>query len=119
MFVDVFMMCLGVAFQEFGERRTGFAIISKIDKAGSLLRASWLVVCTLLTWSYLGNLKASLVRKDYEKATQTLDEVVDRDLRLFMSVTFLNYLNATSQLSQLNSRLACQTMKANELYEPS
>ena len=116
---DTSLMCYGIVFQEFGDRRSGFTSTNKLGRSGAVLRSSWLVVCTLLTWSYMGNLKASLVGQDHEKPTRTLNEMVDKDLRQLMSLTFLNYLNSTSSLSRLNSRLACQGLKRNELYDSS
>ncbi len=65
----------------------------------------------LITMSYSGNLKASFVRKEHERRTETLDEMVDRDLTVHTAQGLYTYFDAKRSLSPLHERLACQIEK--------
>ena len=106
------MMCLGIALQEYYRQRN-FDLLSR----PSTFRLLWVVCAMLLSMSFAGNLKASLVRREYETPTQTLMEMVDKDMTIHMLRSVHQYINMTRKLSRLHDRVACQAQKRDSIYQ--
>ncbi len=107
------LMCYGVVFQEYH-------ILRKMMSSGAKIRALstlWVTLATFLAMAYSGNLKASLVRRDYGRRTATLDEMVDRDAEVHLSGALLKYLRHSGGPRSLNARLACQVEKRGTAVE--
>ncbi len=112
-YVNYLLMTYGIVFQEFYEPDSFKG--SNLRKR--LLRMIWVFATVLLTASYAGNLKSNLIKKTYEPKTQTMNEMIDKDMPVHLSKGFFNYLDSTKHLSKLSTRLTCQASKdKSKLY---
>ncbi len=67
--------------------------------------------------TFVGNLKSSLVRKNFEKRTMTWEEMIDKDMIIHTSTTSLDfYKSPLAQLDPMNKRFLCQAEKKNSFY---
>ncbi len=69
-----------------------------------------------VTMAFVGTLKSSFVRQDYEKRTETLDEMLDNDVKIHAAVEYVEYVKSVSDYSDFNKRLAYQIKKTNGAY---
>ncbi len=86
---NVLEMCYGIIFQEYHQSR-----MNNKGRLITLVTFMWVAATTFLSMAFTGNLKSSLVRKNYEERTMTLNEIVDKDLTIHMSNTMENYLDS-------------------------
>ncbi len=105
-------MAFGIIFQEY--------FFGKLNVKASRfiqLRLTWVVLTMFLTMTFVGNLKSSLVRKNFEKRTMTRAEMIDKDMIVHTSSTSIDwYKTPQAQLYPLNKRLLCQAQKKNSIY---
>ncbi len=105
-------MTFGIIFQEY--------FLGRLNEKTSRfiqLRLTWVVLTMFLTMTFVGNLKSSLVRKNFEKRTMTRDEMIDKDMLIHTSTTSLDwYKTPQAQLDPLNIRLLCQAEKKKSIY---
>ncbi len=81
-----------------------------------VLRLLWVFMTMIVVMSYVGNIKSSLVIKNYEKPTKTIEEIVDKDLTHHAVESTYYYLKSPiGQLSPVNRRLLCHTEKKNSI----
>ncbi len=108
------LMTFGIIFQEFG---LGDRRITHKPSQYVALRMMWVVLSMLLTMTFVGNLKSSLVKKSYEERTMTLEEVIDKDMTLHTSTAVMDYYDQPqAQLNPITIRLKCQTEKKGSIY---
>ncbi len=70
----------------------------------------------VLSAAFMANLKSSLIKKSYEDKTETLDEIVDKDMFVYMDKAAADYLGAQGEEIPVNLRLLCQAQKYNSIY---
>ncbi len=106
-------MTYGIVFQEYYQSDS----FRGSSRRKRLLRIIWVFATVLLTASYAGNLKSHLIKKTYEQRTQTMNEMIDKDMPVHLSKGFFTYLDSTKHLSKLSTRLTCQASKdKSKLY---
>ncbi len=66
---------------------------------------------------FMGNLKSSLINKNYEKATSTLEQLVDKDMTVHATTSLVGYMKSPVGLeSPLLQRLLCQIEKKESTF---
>ncbi len=68
-------------------------------------RLLWVVVSMFLSMAFVGNLKSSLIRHTYMEKTQTLDEMIDKDMFVMISSVFVDYIKFSASGNAFNQRL--------------
>ncbi len=68
-------------------------------------RLLWVVVSMFLSMAFVGNLKSSLIRHTYTEKTQTLNEMIDKDMHVIMSRVFMDYVKNSASGNAFNQRL--------------
>ncbi len=111
-YAKVLEITFGSIFQEFSD--TTF-----IDRrlTSTKLNLIWVIVTMLLSMSFVGNLKAILMRKEFEDVPTTKAEVIDRDMRLLMTRGMEQVLELYALESDMDKRILCQTRKTNGFYD--
>ncbi len=104
-------MAVGILFQEYH-----LGTKTKIPRAATVIRFSWVVTAMVMTMALIGNLKSSLVKSRHEKRTMTLDEAIDKDMKVHLVSTSEAYLNSGITQSDLNKRILCQVRKTDSVY---
>ncbi len=66
--------------------------------------------------AFTGNLRSSFVKQNYEERTQTLHEMVDKDMNIYTSNELTEYFELTKSFSSLNRRILEQAKKKNSFY---
>ncbi len=110
----VVLMTFGIIFQEcqMGDRK-----VTYMPRQYVVLRMMWVILSMLLTMTFVGNLKSSLVKKSYEKRTMTLEEVIDKDITVHTSTAAMAYYDQPqAQLNPITKRLKCQAQKKDSIY---
>ncbi len=111
-FGSSFQTMYGIIFQEFYEDGRKKRLTYK------LVRILWVLTSLFLTMAFLANLKSSLMKKQYEQRTLTLNEMIDKDMRISASPTFTNYLESIAgRAGVLNSRILCQIKKHDSVLD--
>ena len=105
-------MCYGIIFQEYHQLRSGLP-----RGQAKVLTAMWVALTTVLAMAYVGNLKASLVRKDFETRTASLGDMIDRDMEVHTAAQLYNFFNYTRHQTYLNERLTCQIEKRKSIHQ--
>ncbi len=77
----------------------------------------WVTATMFLSMGFVGNLKSILVRKDFEPVTATIDEIVDKDMRVFFADTFETLLDSPVHNSVVARRLLCQARKTDGIFK--
>ncbi len=81
------------------------------------VRFMWIVLTMFISMAFVGNLKSSLVKKNFEKRLMTMTEMVEKDLVLHTSTATLDFYDDPNIASRpLYQRLKCQTYKHKSLY---
>ncbi len=99
----------GVLFQEFHSN-------NKLKGISKGVGALWVVSSLIITSAFVANLKSSLINKIYEDKTETLDEIVDKDLLVHMDKVFFDYLRMQGDVIEINERLLCQAKKYDTVF---
>lgn len=84
-------------------------------KLSTTLRLLWILSTTFIVMAFLGNLKSSLVRKTFEDRTMTLYELFYKDMTVYMTRTFADYLGATISQNDISARLLNQAKRKNSI----
>ncbi len=105
-------MSYGIIFQEYslsGSKKKTSRFVQ--------LRMAWVILTMFVTMAFVGNLKTSLVKKNFEKRTMTRNEMIDKDMIIHTSTTSLDwYRTPQAQLDPLNIRYLCQAKKKKSIY---
>ncbi len=80
------------------------------------LQFLWVLATAFISMAFVGNLKSTLVKKSYEPKTQTLNEMIDKDMPVFITIAKAMYLERDYTNSPLNKRLLCQVKKTKEAF---
>ncbi len=111
---DAFQLTFGILFQEYhlGNK-------SKLPEARppfNVLRMVWVVMSMILVMSYVGNLKSSLVSRSYDRPTQTISEIVEKDLTFHAQEALYFFLKTPyGQQTMMNRRLLRQAEKKGSI----
>ncbi len=106
-------MAYGIIFQEYH-------LDSSLKKSVKFVQIhmSWVILTTLLTMAFMGNLKSSLIYKGYERRTMNISEIVDKDMIVHGSAPIVDWWRTPmGQLSPINKRLFCQVEKTNSTFQ--
>ncbi len=76
----------------------------------------WILMTAFIVMAFHGNLKSSLVRKNYEDRTMTLNEMIDKDMIVHVSSTLKSFLENSISQSEFNKRMLCQARKKDSVY---
>ncbi len=109
-----FLMTFGVLFQEYRYKKY-------LNKSLFLrfIHMLWVIAVFFLTMGFMANLKSSLTRKNFEEATMTMAEMVDKDMTIHSDRLFTNFLELKSdRITGLDKRLLCQIRKKKSTYIP-
>ncbi len=104
-------LAYGIMFQEYFSLR-----YLNQPRSYQSLRMIWVVATVFLSMAFLANLKSSLMKTQFNKRTMTLNEIVDKDMRVISSATFTSFLEDSKTNSLINQRLLCQIKKHNTTY---
>ncbi len=63
----------------------------------------------------MANLKSSLINKSYEDKTETLAEMIDKDMLVHIDKATADYLSIQGEKIPINERLLCQIKKHNTI----
>ncbi len=105
-------MTYGIVFQEFslGERKGKINIFV-------LLRMTWVFATMLLTMAFLSNLKSSLVKKNFEKRTETFDEIMEKDMLIHTPQITMNfYKSLGDNIDVISKKVMLQAEKKKSIY---
>ncbi len=105
-------MAFGNIFQEYHGNRH-----AKIGKISSNLQLIWIIGTMVLTMSFVGNLKAILTKKEFESKTQTIDEIIGKDLRVLLPDFTAAILEMHSFKDNVYERLLHQAVKTGGIYK--
>ncbi len=91
----------------------------KYNRQFSILIMTWVIATFFLTMAFSGNLKSSLTRHTYNDPTQTINEIVDKDMIIHTAKVFHDYLLSPSGQSrpEVMRRVLCQAIKKNYFFE--
>ncbi len=107
----MFSLTYGVLFQEYEECKKHDDKI----KRSTLLGLFWNLSTMFIVMAFLGNLKSSLVRKKYEDRTMTLYEMFEKDMAVYITKTFSEYLGSTITENDLSARILNQAEKKDSI----
>ncbi len=79
-------------------------------------RLLWVVASMFLSMAFVGNLKSSLIRHTYKEKTQTLDEMIDKDMFVIMSKVFVDYIKNSASGNAFNQRLINHVEKKSSTF---
>ncbi len=82
-------------------------------------RFLWIAATTFITMAFVGNLKSTLVRQEFKPKTQTLSEMVDKDMPIHISNLKNMYMLKMEKIntnSSINKRILCQAHKTNGVF---
>ncbi len=82
----------------------------------SVMQFMWVITCMFVTMAFSGTLKSSFVRQDFEKRTETLEEMLVKDYKIHAAVEYYDYFRRTSVDSDFSKRMVCQIEKTNGVY---
>ncbi len=102
----------GAIFQDYDKR-----VFQDKDRTSTKLYFLWIVATFFLTMGFVGNIKAILVKKEYEPRTSTLYEMVDKDMAVYFPAGFEMIFQMNSRYSELNRRILCQARKTEGIYQ--
>ncbi len=97
-------LAYGVLFQEY-------FFNDKLRGITSRVMILWVTSAFVLSSAFMANLKSSLINKTYEDKTNTLNEIVDKDMIVHMSRSAADYMETNGE----DSRLLCQAKKYNSV----
>ncbi len=114
--MDVLTLTYGIIFQEYNYKEH----YANKKNISTQFRFLWITVTTFITMAFIGNLKSTLVRQEFMPRTQTLNEMVDKDMpihvpnvkSMYMENLEKNHLN-----SSINKRILCQAYKTDGIYQ--
>ncbi len=110
-FLEALLNAFGNIFQEYSLMSANWKQLS------TKLNVLWVIVTMLLSMSFVGNLKSTLMRKDFESVAKTKEEVVDKDMKILMSKGMEPLLEGFSVESDIDKRILCQIRKTNGFFE--
>ncbi len=102
----------GAIFQEYDKTLFGAR-----DRTSAKLYFLWTASSFFLVMGYIGNIKAILVKKEYEPRTSTLYEMVDKDMAVHVPTGFEMIFQKNSRYSTLNRRILCQARRTEGIYK--
>ncbi len=107
----VFSTTYGVLLLEYHQCK-----VADKNKLSARFRLLWIISSMFIVMAFHGNLKSSLVRKNYEERTMTLNEMIDKDMTVHITSTFAEYLGATITQHDFNERLLKQAKKKDSIF---
>ncbi len=102
-------MMYGIAFQDYHSSAPGHH--------ATALRMLWVLATWLLIMSFCGNLKSILATANYEERTQTIDEMLEKDLTHYLYRPFHQFLCTPQGRSPRNDRIRLQAEKKESIYD--
>ncbi len=108
-------MIYGIVFQEFGDKDH----YANKNNISTQFRFLWIVVTTFVTMAFVGNLKSTLVRQEFKPTTQTLNEMVDKDMPIHVpnvKAMYMENLEKDNSNSSINKRILCQAYKTDGVF---
>ncbi len=108
-------MIYGIMFQEFGYK-DHYANKSKMS---TQFRFLWIAVTSFITMAFVGNLKSTLVRQEFGPRTQTLNEMIDKDMLIHVPNVHIMYTESLEKHNSnpnLNKRILCQAYKKDGVF---
>ncbi len=104
-------MTFGNIFQEYHQNT-----LKNRRRTSTKLQFVWVVATSFICMGFVGNLKSILVRKQYEPKTSSFEEIVEKDMRVFIAKDLESVLELNSFNSPIDKRLLCQARKTEGIY---
>ncbi len=89
----------------------------KHSRQWQLIRFLWIVTCMFVTMAFMGTLKSTFIRQDFQKRTETLNEMVDKDTKIHVPIASFEYLKRVSMFSVISKRIADQVNKTDGVFD--
>ncbi len=87
--MDNFQAGFGIIFQEFSYGRA-----TRGNVASSFIKVLWVACSFFLAMAFAAKLKSSFVMVTYEKSTKTMQEMVDKDMPIYVTGSVHTFLKA-------------------------
>ncbi len=112
--LKILEMSYGIVFCEYHSHQHRYKSSSKTLLFHNI-RLVWIIASMFLSMAFVGNLKSSLIRRTYTEKTQTLDEMIDKDMFVMINKVLSGFLKNSASTNAFNQRLICQVGKKDSL----